>query len=65
MIESRCQCCGGRVLLPDPPARTKEEKVAMRKRWDAAVEEGQRRGAPPQPDEPEPVVRDFEDEGSK
>lgn len=41
-IESKCPCCGGKVLLPDPPARTQEEKVAFRKIWDKKVEEGKK-----------------------
>jgi hypothetical protein len=38
VIASVCPCCGGTVLLPDPPAKTQEEKVAFRKAWDARVE---------------------------
>lgn len=39
MIEAKCECCGGRMLLPDPSARTQEEKVAFRKEWDRLYEE--------------------------
>lgn len=37
MIESKCPCCGGKVIKPDPPAvrTTKEERVAFEKWWDA------------------------------
>lgn len=34
MIESTCEACGGKVLSPDPPPKTQEEKVAFRKDWD-------------------------------
>lgn len=34
MIESKCECCGQKVLLPDGPPKTKEEKIAFRNRWD-------------------------------
>lgn len=29
--ESKCPCCGAKILLPDPPARTQEEKIEFRK----------------------------------
>jgi hypothetical protein len=35
MIESRCPTCGGRVVKPDLPALTQEEKIQFRKDWDA------------------------------
>ena len=40
MIEATCPTCGGKRLLPDPPAKSTEEKVAFRKEWDARVAEG-------------------------
>lgn len=39
MVRSTCECCGGEVLLPDPPPRTKEENIEFRKRWDAEYDE--------------------------
>lgn len=41
MIEVKCECCGGKKLLPDPPAvrTTKEERVSFEKWWDRRYEE--------------------------
>jgi hypothetical protein len=39
MIESKCGVCGGKVILPDPPAHTKEENIQFRKAWDARYAE--------------------------
>lgn len=35
MIEIKCPCCGSKIVSPDPPALTQEEKIAFRKNWDA------------------------------
>lgn len=39
MIESTCPCCGGKTLLPDPPAKTKEQNIQFRKDWDDRFED--------------------------
>lgn len=45
MIVETCPTCGGDVVKPDPPGRTKEEKIAFREEWDRRYEEGQKRDA--------------------
>jgi len=39
MIEERCPCCGGKVLKPDPPARTTLERILFEKDWDRRYKE--------------------------
>ena len=34
--------CGQKMLLPDPPPKTKDENIAFRKAWDARVDAGSR-----------------------
>lgn len=40
MIETKCSCCGGKVILPDPPARTMDERFAFERAWDRQFMEG-------------------------
>jgi hypothetical protein len=39
MIEVKCECCGGKKILPDPPARTPLERILFEKDWDKRYKE--------------------------
>jgi hypothetical protein len=39
MIETKCECCGGKVLKPDPPGKTPLERIQFEKDWDKRYEE--------------------------
>lgn len=45
MIESKCPCCGGSVIKPDPPARTIDERFDFERAWDKKYEEGLKRNS--------------------
>lgn len=41
-VESVCDACGSKVLLPDPEPNTKEENIAFRTAWDESFAAGSR-----------------------
>ena len=44
MIESSCPACGSKVLLPDPPPKSREEISKFAKAWDAKVKAALEKG---------------------